>query len=256
MMTLPQDDQDARSRLRKHKLAGYALAAGAAMAWDQQADAGVVYSGVRDEMLAYSPAGASLNLSLVGPTVDFTFEDFPSSSNRLLGMFGRNNGSPYNAEVVGRFGLTSLNAGDPIGPSQTFASEFHPTPRPSYTVGLLAASSSGSQFGPFLGAQGKFVGLRFQIPADNSTHYGWARISVDANFDLTLTDWAYESTRPTKKSSQEIPVCRPFLNRRRSACWPWVRLRRAQSRFVVDSSLSRDKTIPSNIRCELARLVH
>ena len=206
MMTLPEDAQDARARLRKRRLAGYALAAGAAVAWDQQADAGVVYSGVRDEMLTFS-SGVHLDFSLtalpsqVGPTVDFVFADIAGSNYRSLGMFGKNNGLPHNGEVRDAQGnIAGLNTGDPVGPTQPFTTQaVVNNGQPGYFVQHLVSSYNGSTVGNFLGAQGKFVGLRFQIPADNSTHYGWARISVDANFDLTLTDWAYEST-----ANQEI----------------------------------------------------
>ena len=191
-----QIQADARARLRTRRLTGYALAAGAVVGCEQTARADIIYSGVRDEALAPN-SFLSLNLNDTGPladtTSDFLFVQSASDAYRILFMAGLNRGTPFNGEVVDSRGrLSPLGAGAAVGPSQTFGTQF--VAANTYTTALLGSSSSGTKFGPFIGAQGKFLGLRFQIPADGSTHYGWARVSVADDLSMTLTDWAYEST--------------------------------------------------------------
>jgi hypothetical protein len=195
-------DRDARARLRKRRLAGYALAAGAVVAGEQSARADVIYSGVRDEVLTFAP-GSSLNLSLADTasqasrTVDFVFTNFAFSNSRSLGMYGKNNGSPHNGEVADASGnIAGLSAGDHIDPAQKFTTQAAtgPNGQTGYFIQHLVSSYNGTAYGNFIGAHGAFLGLRFQIPADNSTHFGWARVSVDDDLTMTLVDWAYEST--------------------------------------------------------------
>ncbi len=47
------------------------------------------------------------------------------------------------------------------------------------------------EFGNWVGENGKFLGLRFDIDGEN--HYGWVRLDVD-NLEITIDDYAYNAT--------------------------------------------------------------
>ncbi len=57
---------------------------------------------------------------------------------------------------------------------------------PSYS------SSSSAVFGQFAGNGDKYLGVRFNI--GTSVHYGWVRLDMATNFDITIKDFAFDTT--------------------------------------------------------------
>jgi hypothetical protein len=54
-------------------------------------------------------------------------------------------------------------------------------------------NSEGTNFiGPWQNVTDRFLGLSFKI--NGETHFGWARMSVSATRQVTVTGYAYEST--------------------------------------------------------------
>jgi len=62
---------------------------------------------------------------------------------------------------------------------------------------MAAITSGGDSWGPWHGAQNRYLGLKFLVKGQ--VHYGWARLSVSKIFPFTatLTGYAYE-TIPNK----------------------------------------------------------
>lgn len=89
---------------------------------------------------------------------------------------------------------SALSSGAVIGPADTFYSG-------TATMAELfwGSCGAGSQ-GVWLGLADRYLGLRFISP-DNSTHYGWAKISTVAYVDASghlhgtafVSGFAYES---------------------------------------------------------------
>jgi hypothetical protein len=94
------------------------------------------------------------------------------------------------------FGVSALNAGDPISAANNFSSQ-------SAVLGVQGTVSIPAfnfnyaiNQGEFLGVSQKFMGMKFQ--AAGNTHYGWVRLSLDtldaAGLKLTIHDYAYNGT--------------------------------------------------------------
>jgi hypothetical protein len=168
------------------KLAAYALATGAILATPDQAPADIIYSGVVDQPVGYN---TSFNIDLNGDgTTDFTI-----ITSQILYVQAPGNNAvvitpPDAAAALNPF--DEISANDQLGRGRRLMA--------FYTGGGTGPSGTRPSGGPWLGAQNKFLGLRFNFP-DGSTHYGWARLSVgfdypSFSFTATVHDWAYENT--------------------------------------------------------------
>jgi hypothetical protein len=147
------------------KLAAYALATGAILATPDQAPADIIYSGVVDQPVGYN---TSFNIDLNGDgTTDFTI-----ITSQILYVQAPGNNAvvitpPDAAAALNPF--DEISANDQLGRGRRLMA--------FYTGGGTGPSGTRPSGGPWLGAQNKFLGLRFNFP-DGSTHYGWARLSV------------------------------------------------------------------------------
>jgi hypothetical protein len=101
--------------------------------------------------------------------------------------------------VIARFSsfASALYKGAQIGQSRNFQSSFNPMVQvasgyvPSFRHKCLHVHNEA---GPWLNVSNRYLGLRFKIRG--KTHYGWARLSVQAGFvfiNATLNGYAYET---------------------------------------------------------------
>jgi hypothetical protein len=190
------------ARLDK-KLLAYAVAAGAA-ALTQSAEAKIVYTpanipissaryfsldlnndGIRDFILVawlYKGDGLNIQPTLLQP------------QNAIWG----------NASA--RF-ASALSSGVTVGPN----APFHAGSLRMAEINL--SSGQVSSFGPWVGAQNKYLGFSFVI--HGKVHYGWARLNVSAKSIFTataVTGYAYETvpntpivTGQTKSADGAVP---------------------------------------------------
>ncbi len=192
----------------ERRLAGYALAGGAALGGAGSARADVVYSGIQDIQLG--EGGTSpYNLDLTGNgTTDYSFTyttqqslypspigPYPYTSGQQLSI-DTIPGSVTNS-VVSSDGMNAdyLTAGTLIGPSSPFASGAGLNIQRDYKN----PSPSQPNVGNFDGKDG-YVGFQFYIGDSATPNYGWAQLDL-TNFPLAgdpqsaiLVDWAYETT--------------------------------------------------------------
>ena len=167
------------NRLNKH----FAAAAVVTAAVVGSADAGIVYSGIRN--ISVNAAGMYLNVE-TGPLVNGQGLD-------LLDIFFWNPGTHialYAANgttFMATPGATSdhriaLAADTTIGASASFYPD---------TISYLTV---GNGFGQIALNSSVFVGFKF-VASDALNHYGWMRFTVGANAGIaTMVDWAYDST--------------------------------------------------------------
>lgn len=94
--------------------------------------------------------------------------------------------------------VDALNFGAPINNTQNFMAA---TGGSSQSFLMMAASGTIGGIipftaGPWLGQSDKYMGVRF--PILSATHYGWARLSVNAGASqFTIKDYAYNGTAST-----------------------------------------------------------
>ena len=174
--------KDTTKRNANTKISTYKIAAGAAVAAiaGQQAEAGVVYSGVQDIAIGQ---GLSQSLNLDGDA----YEDIVLK-NYVFGL-GNYQGATVSYQpgkivgfAAGLAYVTALAENDLIDAS---------TMGPSF-LGSLAygAINPSAQFNSVTNA---YIGLGF--PAGPTFHYGWIRVSIDnAAGEFTIHDWAYDDT--------------------------------------------------------------
>ena len=167
----------------------YALAAGAAgvgvLALVQPAEGRIVYTSAH-QVINKSGVAYNLDLNHDGKA-DFIlwasswcFSDFCMSQliarpvRGSKGVEGPSGGSVWGSAYA-------LNRGSRIGPSRPFS------------AGVMVAEWSGYFHGHWVNVKNRYLGLKFQIKG--KTHYGWARLSVQAKSQIsaTLTGYAYET---------------------------------------------------------------
>jgi hypothetical protein len=168
----------------------YTLVAGAAgvgvLALAQLAEAKIVYTPAN---VVIGRANPSYNLDLnLDRITDFTlwfhYQIREFYFRDSLGV----SGAASNAVVGGKGDAAALNRGAKIGPGQDF-----------YGSGLMVREVCIKAYcRPFLGnwanVSNRYLGLKFMIKG--RTHYGWARLSVQAqkvDMTATLTGYAYET---------------------------------------------------------------
>jgi hypothetical protein len=187
-----------RCRPIERRFAGYAVTSGAILAAAGQADAGIVYSGIRDVPVGNQQT-VNLNVNDTGPLADtvtdyifkhlnvinglnqtITLETIPQGSNKVV--------------TSGGF-AAALDMGAIISSADTLGGGTLTMAQYKYKLNSLQSSS-----GPWRGADNKYLGLYFEIPGDGF-HFGWARLSVSAapttTAEATIHDWAYETTPDT-----------------------------------------------------------
>jgi len=173
------------------QLTMYALAASAAgvgaLALAQPAQAKIVYTKIHKVI---GPNGIyPLDLNHDG-IIDFVIEE-SSSRSRLLAQAAF--GNAVEAVKGNSYIAAALKKGAAIGPHQR---SWGSKSVGQYMVWYACTSDGLSCFlsGPWLNVNNRYLGLKFQI--EGKTHYGWARLSVQAQgfqTTATLTGYAYET---------------------------------------------------------------
>jgi len=207
-MSAPHDQQPSR-RIRpqsfESKLAAYAVASGAFVAAADQAEAGIIYSGVQDIAVGNQKT-VDLNVNDTGPLSDMVVDFKLRQTNVISGLFQTltlsviPQGSNEVVLDVGGF-AAALNTGDLISSADTLGGGTKVMASYKFKLSTLQSSS-----GPWRGVDDKFLGLYFDIPGDGS-HFGWARLNMTANKSATATlvDWAYETIPDTPIIAGAVP---------------------------------------------------
>jgi hypothetical protein len=198
---LTQDARKARdlSTPYQHQLNAYALAAAAAgvslLALAQKSEARIIYTATHRVI----GDGDSYALDFTGDgTTDLTLENKyryscgPDGScwrfQSLIVNLAGNNQAVRNA-----YGAVAMKPGMPIGSKGSFGGG-------PATMGILNGfSRTSTPRGSWINVNNRYLGVKFNIKG--KTHYGWARLSVQVQFPLTITatlsGYAYE-TIPNK----------------------------------------------------------
>lgn len=177
------------------RLKSYSALAGTIFAAANTANAQVVYTNVTPDSTITTGGSYDLDLDNDG-TADFVLG--VTSGAYTYGSFT----IPYN------LGTISANTANAIDTSTTQFSAEHNTndainsslnwadpSTTSYQVLGFAPGGAfaGYNYGNFVGATNKFIGLRFQI--DGLDHYGWVRIDMASDGStITIKDYAYDAT--------------------------------------------------------------
>jgi hypothetical protein len=181
------DDQSKNTSFER-KLAGYALAAGAALAGSSQADAGVVYSGPLNVNLPGIDAITPDNVFVADfnndTQADFFIVNFlsPGSPDVYAGLTAASVGIVA-TEIGGTPFATALAAGDLINGSLT-----SDTSKAKLTLDTLPPSGMT----PFPWAPGTdaYIGLSFEIGSE--LHNAWVEIKVEDDLSIDVLGWAYQ----------------------------------------------------------------
>lgn len=189
------------------RLNSYALAASAtgvgilALAQPQSSEAKVVYTPAKETILDKVALNLDLNHDGI---VDFYFylsqtifraahppSPFGSASLRVS---PQQRGNQILGAGTYRKHLTAsaLPAGARIGPKRKFSPDKHLMAATNYGCSTTCSGGSG---GPWKEARHRYLGLKFVIKG--KVHYGWARLTVDADWghgiQARLTGYAYET---------------------------------------------------------------
>ncbi len=177
----------------EHGLGSYALAASAAgvslLALAQPAEAKIVYKKAHIIISPYQQHSYALDLNHDGKTDFVVKSTFQSTTNMSAGT-QRMIASGANGNGVQSY-AAALKAGKQVGPQDNFVAS-----------GVMASdwgsagASTSIKRGPWVNVKNRYLGLKFKIK--DKTHYGWARLTVQAEtgrFYLvaTLTGYAYET---------------------------------------------------------------
>ncbi len=197
----------------ERRLTGYALAAGAAIAVGQTAEAAVQYAPLDPDLTFIRGDGdQAYELDLDGDmATDFTFSfadsstTYTSSGNPYFFRFhpvnvqvgswsfsGSTGANRCLGAVLGNNWAAALNSDRSLSSTAASAAWVN---RPSMA---WTGSNNDSKFarGYFLGKNQRFLGLRFRLA--DGWHYGWCRLSVDKKAgSFTIHDYAYEDTVDT-----------------------------------------------------------
>jgi len=169
-------NQDFEKHLTAYMTAATATALGLlALAPDAMAD--VVFTPT-DQTVVFNKTKLDLNNDGI-PDFGFVASGLGHVFDQMVWPFKSN-------QVWGRYFATALPPGVTIGPNGRLAQHFQ-------VLWQTFTNSEGTNFiGPWQNVTDRFVGLSFKI--NGETHFGWARMSVNPNFVVTLTGYAYEST--------------------------------------------------------------
>lgn len=200
-----------QDRLKKY---GTMAAAVTGVAVVGDADAQVVYHDINPDS-TFSNNGDVFNLDLNHDgTVDFQINLSQNSGGGSSWFFSTNDvrinpqGSSNSMVITSNY-AAALSSGAAIGSANSFttsnlmASKWVSTSYYSTGSGSYYTWTSYSSYGNWLGAQDKFLGLKFKIGAN--THYGWARLDVSSNADqFTIKDYAYNATANTSINAGDM----------------------------------------------------
>jgi hypothetical protein len=177
------------SILEKNLLA-YAAAASAAgigmLAFSQTAEAKIIYTPADQKLPFLTPLFIDLNHDGVN---DFALYFWFASRWSDLFAYPANLVDPGGG-IIGYKNFqglhaSALHAGDRIGPGLRFQHG------KAFMAGFSEVSSYSIASAPWVNVTNRYLGLRFKV--DGKYHYGWARLSVQAD-DAVLTGYAYETT--------------------------------------------------------------
>jgi hypothetical protein len=178
----------------QQQLNSYALAAAAAgvgvLALTQPSEARIIYT--PSHHVIANRHSYSLDFTGSGIT-DLTIQnkyqyscgtDSCYSSESLAANMAGSNQVVYN-----RFGAVAMKPGMAIGPKSAFRGGLE-------AMAILNGSSlSSGVLGSWINVKNRYLGVKFKVKG--KTHYGWARLSVQIKFPLTitatLTGFAYET---------------------------------------------------------------
>lgn len=192
-----------KSTLNK-RLKSYTALAGTLVAANA-ADAQIMYTDVSPD--ATVATGANYQLDLNGDaTDDFAFQvthgTYMYGSIALIYDYTLVVNGPGNAtDTASAGGTNAHNCGESIGSSLLWDA--------GNSYGLMAlkfgAPFSAYSTGAFLGTGDKSLGFRFDV--GGNTHYGWARVNVNAASTLlTIKDYGYQATANTAINTCATPT--------------------------------------------------
>jgi len=199
------------SKSLHRRLNTYALAASAAttgmLALTQPSEAKIVYTPANKTILDRIPLFLDLNHDGI---LDFYFYIFSTILRAERGPSSFHSASlqvnPYQNgdQILGagtfrkRVTASALPAGARIGPKRKFSPRQHLMATTNYACSSTNGCGGGSG-GPWKEARKRYLGLKFVVKG--KIHYGWARLTVDADWgkgiQARLTGYAYE-TIPNK----------------------------------------------------------
>jgi hypothetical protein len=179
----------------QQQLNSYALAAAAAgvslLALAQKSEARIIYTATHRVIAD----GDSYSLDFTGNgTTDLTLGNKYRTSCgtegtcwRFQSLIAHLAGS--NQAVRNVFGAVAMKPGMPIGSKASFAGG------PATMAILDGFSMTSTPIGSWVNVKNRYLGVKFKIKG--KIHYGWARLSVQVQFPLTitatLTGYAYET---------------------------------------------------------------
>jgi hypothetical protein len=186
---------DLSARATTARRAAYSLAAGAAAGLVQQADAGVVYSGIENfniDQRNYLPLGLDGN-NLSDIYLKNYINPYVGTQGNFQGAFVRFAPGRLVAKNVGNLAyVKALGAGFLVDNTTVHADAF--------TASMaFGANHPNAEFNNI---QNAYIGFSFAYfpssppppPEDREMHYGWIRVSINnAAGTFVAHDWAYES---------------------------------------------------------------
>ncbi|MGJ8592001.1 MAG: T9SS type A sorting domain-containing protein [Aquaticitalea sp.] len=172
-----------------------------AIAGTADASGQIVYTDVSPDYNGGVNTDYALDLNNDG-TIDFEFNQMQASyysgivivNNLLVTPMAVTNEALVDDPSAGAYAYPfALNSGDVISNGQvTWNNNGFSTGYQSLNWALSYYGSLYANDGNFVGVTDKFVGLRFDVAGQ--THYGWARLDVDANAtSWVVKDYAYNS---------------------------------------------------------------
>jgi len=186
---------DLSARATTARRAAYSLAAGAAAGLVQQADAGVVYSGIENfniDQRNYLPLGLDGN-NLSDIYLKNYINPYVGTQGNFQGAFVRFAPGRLVAKKVGNLAyVKALGAGFLVDNTSVHADVF--------TASMaFGANHPNAEFNNI---QNAYIGFSFAYfpssppppPEEREMHYGWIRVSINnAAGTFVAHDWAYES---------------------------------------------------------------
>ena len=172
------------------KLNAYASAAGT-IALAGAADAQIVYTDINPDTMVHDSLIYVLDFDNNGqPELQFATNASSSTYYATVEVLG----NASNAIIGSLFSATypfpaAMNNGDSISFTNTGWQNQALNSGVQY---LGVVTSSGGTYANFLGANDKYLGVRFSIGPN--THYGWVRLSLSASAaNITIKDYAYQT---------------------------------------------------------------
>ena len=179
-----------RGRRLQKQLTAYSVAAGAALALTNPADASIIYSGAQNITIDSTTPSYSIDLDGGGDDFYISANFLPSSAYfYATGLAGAK------VRLQTAFSTTAKNfyKGESIVPGT--ANMWH-------SYGFLHGTYSGPGFGPFNDTQG-YIGIQFGA----SQYLGWIKYEGDSNSPSgTILGWAYEDNPATPIKAGAVPL--------------------------------------------------